>query len=208
VQAYAQEQCNWKFISAYSPHMGGLWEAGVKATKYHLKRVMSLTILTFEQLYSLIVQIEGILNARPLSPLSQNSNDLTPLTPSHFLIGRSPSYVPDFDFTHLPENRLNLYQHIQYMTQQFWKRWQIEYISELQQRRKWKSQSNTILAVGTLVIIKENQVPVNQWKLGRILQLHPGPDGITRVVTIQLKTGISKRAVTKICALPNLGLSE
>jgi hypothetical protein len=94
------------------------------------------------------------------------------------------------------------------MMQQFWKRWQIKYISELQQRRKWKSQSNTILVVGTLVIIKENHVPVNQWKLGRILQLHPGPDGITRVVTIQLKTGTSKRAVTKICALPNLGLSE
>jgi hypothetical protein len=87
VQAYAQEQCNWKFIPAYSPHMGGLWEAGVKATKYDFKRVMSSTILKFEQLYSLIVQIEGILNARPLSPLSQNPNDLTPLTPSHFLIG-------------------------------------------------------------------------------------------------------------------------
>jgi hypothetical protein len=57
-----------------------------------------------------------------------------------YLIGRCPSYVADFDLTHLPENRLNLYQHIQYRTQQFWKRWQIKYISELQQRRKWKSQ--------------------------------------------------------------------
>jgi hypothetical protein len=50
VQAYAKEQCNWKFIPAYCPHMGGLCEAGVKATKYHLKRVMGSTIRTFEQL--------------------------------------------------------------------------------------------------------------------------------------------------------------
>ena len=129
----------WHFIPAYSPHFGGIWEAGVKSTKYHLKRVAGNNVLTFEELYTLLVQIEGLLNSRPLTPLSSDSSDLSPLTPAHFLIGRPLDSIADPDLTHLPENRLSRWQLIQRLQQHFWRRWSQEYVSELQQRVKWES---------------------------------------------------------------------
>ncbi|XP_077262511.1 uncharacterized protein LOC143897575 [Temnothorax americanus] len=86
---------NWHFIPAHSPHFGGLWEAGVKSTKYHLRRVAGNAILTFEELYTLLAQVEALLNSRPLTPMSSDPNDLIPLTPAYFLIGRTLTAPPD-----------------------------------------------------------------------------------------------------------------
>lgn len=61
----------WNFIPANSPHFGGLWEAGVRSTKHHLRRVLNNTIVTFEDFLTILTQIEGILNSRPLHPLSK-----------------------------------------------------------------------------------------------------------------------------------------
>lgn len=62
----SQEGIQWNFIPPGSPHMGGLWEAGIKFLKYYLKRVMDSTLLTFEELYTVLTQIEGCLNSRPI----------------------------------------------------------------------------------------------------------------------------------------------
>jgi hypothetical protein len=113
--AMAHETINWHFIPAYAPHFGGLWEAGVKSCKYHLKRVARNSVFTFEELYSLLTQIEEVLNFRPLSPLSSDPHDLNPLTPSHFLIGRSMTSLPESNLTSISENRLNLFQKIEQM---------------------------------------------------------------------------------------------
>ncbi|XP_033222655.1 uncharacterized protein LOC117176509 [Belonocnema kinseyi] len=97
---------SWHFIPAYSPHFDGIWEAGVRSTKYHLKRVAGNNVLTVEEFYTLLVQEEGLPNSRPLTPLFSDPNDFSPLTPAHFLIGRPINSVADPDLSHLPENRL------------------------------------------------------------------------------------------------------
>lgn len=63
---FVNENVEWKFIPSSSPHMGGL-EAGVKSCKYHLKRVMGNALFTFEELTTVLSQIEACLNSRPLS---------------------------------------------------------------------------------------------------------------------------------------------
>lgn len=191
----------WSFIPPHSPHFGGLWEAGVKATKFHMRRVASNALLTFEKFYTLLVQIEAVLNSRPLSPLSNDPSDCTPLTPYHFLIGRPITTVPDPDFIQVPENRLSHFQQIQRLQQHFWSRWSLEYVSELQQRTKWRS-SHDKLKLGDLVVIKEDNLPPCKWLLGRIDTLQPGKDGISRVATIKTKRGLIKRPFAKICPLP------
>ncbi|GBN43941.1 hypothetical protein AVEN_268194-1 [Araneus ventricosus] len=82
------ESINWKFIPPRSPNFGGLWETGVKSFKYHLKRAVGSVKLTFEEFLPLTAEIEGILNSRPIVPLSTDPHDYTALTPGHFLIGR------------------------------------------------------------------------------------------------------------------------
>ncbi|GFW98765.1 integrase catalytic domain-containing protein [Trichonephila clavipes] len=77
----------WKFIPPRSPNFGGLWEAGVKSFKHHLYRTLVNSKITFEEFETIIIQIEGILNSRPLVPLSDNINEYEVLTPGHFIIG-------------------------------------------------------------------------------------------------------------------------
>ncbi|XP_066156028.1 uncharacterized protein [Euwallacea fornicatus] len=199
--SYAQEGVQWHFIPPQSPHFGGLWEAGVKSVKHHLKRVAGNANLTFEHLITLLAQIESILNSRPLSPLSQDPNDLTPLSPAHFLIGRSLTELPDPDLQHIPANRLSVFQRIQQIKQHFWTRWSKEYVSELQQRVKWKARQQDVQE-GVLVLIKDDNLPPSKWRMGRVVAVHPGQDGVNRVATLRTSSGLVKRSFSKICPLP------
>ncbi|XP_018577393.1 uncharacterized protein LOC108915756 [Anoplophora glabripennis] len=182
--------------------MGGLWEAAVKSMKFHAKRVISHAHLTYEELYTVFVQIEGILNSRPITPLSDDPTDLLPLTPSHFLIGDVLNSIPEIDIRNVPDNRLSHYQRTQQIVQHFWKRWSCEYLSTLQQRPKWRFHKSNDLQIGDLVLLKNENTPPMRWPLGRITQLHPGDDEVVRVVSVQTTNGVVKRAITKICKLP------
>ncbi|XP_066137644.1 uncharacterized protein [Euwallacea fornicatus] len=181
--SYAWEGVQWHFIPTQSPHFGGLWEAGVKAVKHHLKRVARKANLTFEQCITLLAQIESILNSRPLSPLSQDPNDLTPLSPAHFLIGRSLTELPYTDLQH------------------FWKRSSKEYISELQQRVKWKIRQQDVQE-GVLVLVKDDNLPPSKWRMGRVVAVHLGQDGVNRVATLRTSSSLVKQSFSKICPLP------
>ncbi|GJQ87710.1 hypothetical protein Trydic_g22081 [Trypoxylus dichotomus] len=181
------ERINWYFIPARSPTFRGTWEAGIKSTKFHLKRVVGNAILTFEELCTVLTEIEGILNSRPLCPFSNDPNDLVAITPGHFSI---------------PENRLTSYQRLQAIRQHFWVRWSKEYLTELQTGVKWKKNNKHLLQVGSLVPLKNENQPSQNWQLGRVAKLYLGGDRVCRVVDIQVQRGILKRAVNKVCILP------
>ncbi|XP_066261289.1 uncharacterized protein [Euwallacea similis] len=195
------EGIEWHFIPPQSPHFGGLWEAGVKSMKFHLKRVVSSTPLTFEHFYTLLSEVEAIMNSRPLSPLSSDPEDLTPLTPGHLLIGRQLSSWLSADLRSLPTNRLSLYQHLQQLRQHIWSRWSKEYVAELQQRIKWR-QNYDSLTEGSLVLVKDDNAPPMRWKLGKIVEVFRGKDRVARVAYIKTQSGIIKRCFSKICPLP------
>ena len=59
----------WIMIPSSAPHFGGLWEAAVRRMKHHLRRTIGKQILTFEELFNYLTQIEGIMNSRPITPL-------------------------------------------------------------------------------------------------------------------------------------------
>jgi len=169
---------NWRFIPPYSPHMGGLWETAVKSAKTHMKRVIGTTILSFEELYTILVQIEACLNSRPLTPISNDPTDLQALTPGHFLIGEALNAIPEHDLSEVTLNRLTRYQLIMQIKQSFWSKWSQEYISQLQQRSKWKHAKNMNVAIGTMVLLKNENTPPMNWPLGRITDVHPGSHSI------------------------------
>jgi hypothetical protein len=201
VTTLSNENIQWKFIPPRTPNFGGLWEAGVKSVKFHIKRVVGETVLTYDELYTLLTRIEACLNSRPLVPMSNDPNDLTAITPGHFLIGEALTAPLEPDLTELKINRLSRHQLLERLRQHFWKRWRTEYLSYLQGRTKWQSPSPS-LQPGDLVLLVEDNVPPLCWPLGRIQQVHPGSDGNVRVVTVKTNTGTYKRGVRKVCVIP------
>lgn len=200
--AAESEMLEWHFNPPSAPHFSGLVEAGVKSVKTHLRRVIGDQIFTFEEFYTILVQIEALLNSRPLCPLSSDPNDLSVLTPGHFLTLQPLSILPDNDLSHLKLSHLNRWQMLQRLHQDFWSRWHREYLHTLQQRGKWLECPSRSAKIGTMVLIKENNSPPSKWHLGRITQLHPGADGVSRVATVHTSQGDIRRPVVKLCPLP------
>ncbi|XP_039303553.1 uncharacterized protein LOC120357421 [Solenopsis invicta] len=191
----------WHFIPPAAPHFGGIWESMVKLFKHHFKRVVGDSLFTFEELNTFATEVEGILNSRPITALSSDPNDLLVLTPAHYLIGKPLITLPESDLSCVLVNRLSVWQHISKVRQDFWARWNLEYLNELQIRSKWTKEGPT-LEVGTVVCIKDKNLPCNQWILGRISEVHPGDDGVVRAATIKTATGNIKRAARALCPLP------
>ncbi|XP_050313663.1 uncharacterized protein LOC126748451 [Anthonomus grandis grandis] len=196
-------EIQWKFSPPQSPHWGGLWEAAIKSTKHHIKRVIGDQQLTFEEFATILTQIEAILNSRPLQPLSDDPSDLNCLTPGHFLIGAPLTSYPDRDHCNISKNRLDRWQKCIQIQQLFWKRWIKEYLNNLQNRPKWLSKKRNI-KVNEVVLLKENNTRPLEWPLARVLEVIPSKDGHVRLTKIKTSKGIYVRNITKLCPLPQL----
>jgi len=103
----AMDRIRWHFIPASAPHFGGLWEAGVKSFKHHLKRVVGSHTLSQLEFSTLLCEIEACLNSRPLAPLHDDPETFDALTPGHFLIGRPLLSVPEPSLLDINKNRLS-----------------------------------------------------------------------------------------------------
>ncbi|GFX35063.1 integrase catalytic domain-containing protein [Trichonephila clavipes] len=185
----SKSSIDWHFIPPSSPHFGGIWESGIRSVKFHLKRVLGETILTFEELTTLLTQIEGLLNSRPLSYVNDSDIEcISTLTPSHFLTGDVLLSVPE----ELPStsNHRDRWELLQNIKRGFWKKWGSEFISSLQPRKKWQdAQPN--LKEDDIVLIKE-EGPPGTWPMARVLQVHPGNDGLVRVATVKTQDSVFK----------------
>ncbi|XP_059217691.1 uncharacterized protein LOC131994814 [Stomoxys calcitrans] len=197
---YAHQNLTWHFIPPGAPHMGGLWEAGVKSFKQHFKKTIGLQKFTFEEFQTLLSKIEACLNSRPISPSSQNPTDLAALTPGHFLIG-SPILAPlEPEISQTRISIQNRWQRLKTFHQIFCVRWKNEYLKELQKRHKWKKPTED-LKEQMLVVIKEENLPPNSWRLGRITKVHRGDDKRVRVADILTQKGTITRPITKLVVI-------
>lgn len=190
----------WHFNPPYASSMAGRWESQVKILKRLLKAVVGRNILRYEQLNTLLIIAEGIMNSRPISPLSEDSNDLIPLTPFHFLLGRS---IIPFQAQMSLSSKLRLsasWKLLQSLQKQLWKRWTIEYLTLLQKRNKWFTPKPN-LQVGDLVMLKTTSPPL-VWKMARVLQVHLGKDKLSRVVKLKTSAGEDVRHISHIAPLP------
>ncbi|XP_036150810.1 uncharacterized protein LOC118648594 [Monomorium pharaonis] len=197
----ANDGTEWLFNPPSAPHFGGKWEAAVKSTKYHLARLLGDTTLTYEELSTIVIQIEAVLNSRPLCPLSDDPEDLSALTPGHFLIGEAPTVIPEPSLAEETLSRLSRWQLVRQKVDLFWKRWSAECLQRFQAISKWHHPSNCIVE-GSLVLVTDERYPPAKWPLGRVIELHKGPDGLARVVTLRTASGSYKRPITKLCVLP------
>lgn len=180
----------WHFNPPLAPHHGGIWEAGVKSAKHHIRRVVGNNSLTYEQFHTVLCQVEAVMNSKPLYAMSRDPDDFRALTPGHFLIGEPMTAVPAANVKDIPVNRWSQFQRQQQRVQHFWRRWSSEYLNTLQQRNKWIwRKENT--RVGDLVLLVEPTSP-GTWKMD-----------LVRVVSVKTVSGLVKRSIAKLIPLLN-----
>lgn len=193
---------DWHFNPPATPHFGGLWEAGVKSVKSHLRKTIGSSLLTFEELTTILVQIEGVLNSRPLCPMSNNPNEYNFLSPAHFLIGRPiiAPLEPSYDLDR--ETASSRWNHVQICFQRFAKLWRRDYLQNLQNRPKGQKH-NVQMKIGDLVLMTDDDVPPTFWPTAIVTEIHPGKDEVVRVATVRTSSGkLFKRPVIKLRILP------
>lgn len=197
----SSQNIQWDFIPQHAPHFGGLWEATVKSFKTHLRRVVGSVKLTFEEMTTVLVQIEACLNSRPLHALpSDEDGEIEVLTPGHFLIGRPLEALPDPNVSYRSLTLLRRWHLCQSLVRHFWQRWSTEYLSGLRKFTKWHRRASN-LHKGDIVILREDGVPATRWPLARVIETHKGKDGVVRVVRVKTATGIYTRPVIKVVPL-------
>ncbi|XP_075162907.1 uncharacterized protein LOC142235542 [Haematobia irritans] len=142
--------------------------------------------------------IEGILNSRPISAVSEHPADLTALTPGHFLKGSPIMSFPETPSQNL--SLLNRWTKLKALHHQFAIRWKEDYLKSLHKRYKWKN-SGPNLKIGDLVVVMDDLLPPSDWRLGRIVNTHHGSDNNIRVADIKVASGIITRPIVKLCYL-------
>ena len=151
VQAFLATEGWLEIHSTHGPHFGRLWEAAVKPMKYHLQRTLGAQIANYEELCTLLAEIDACLNSKPLCALSDDPFNPTYLSPWHFLIGEPLTHLPAADLTDVKCIRLSRWQSFQQQLQQFWQRWSSDSFQSLQQHPRWLKTSPD-LQPGALVL--------------------------------------------------------
>ena len=130
--------------------------------------------------------------------MSEDPEDLEALTPAHFLRGGPLLFAPEMPIDDL--SLINRWEKIKARHHTFTKRWKTEYIQELHKRYKWQYPKRNIQE-NDLVLVKDDLLPPNDWKMGRVVKVHEGHDQHVRVVDVKTTTGIISRPIVKLCVL-------
>jgi hypothetical protein len=190
----------WHFNPPAAPHMGGSWERMVRSVKAALKETMKTRVPKEEILEVLLKEAADLVNGRPLTHVSVDSDDPVSITPNDILRpgARRVEALGVFEDSDLFRRRQ--WRHAQRLVELFWERWRKEYLPTLVKREKWH-QTREPVAMGDVVIMMDDQQPRNSWPLGIVSAVFPAKDGQVRVVEVKTSNGMFKRPVKMLCRL-------
>ncbi len=142
--------------------------------------------LDHELFTTLMAEVTGIVNNRPITAISSDIDQPSPLTPSMLLTTKKrPLAPPPGKFTAEDLYARQYWRRAQYLADQFWLRWRQEYLQNLQVRSKWCDQQRN-LACGDIVLVKDSDVSRNDWPMGKIAEAISSEDGRVRKVKVML----------------------
>jgi len=196
-----QKGIKWSFTPPASPHFGGSWEIFVRSCKRAMYDILGSRRLTDEVLTTTMCLVEQTINARPLTAVSSDIEDIEALTPNHFLLGRPSMCLPSFWTKPIDQCVRKQYRQAEAYADQIWQRWLREYVPTLNKRQKWYSPDKRQLSTGDLVWLAEHTQPRSVYMMGRIVETYPGDDGIVRTAKVKTKLGEYVRPAVKMVPL-------
>ena len=189
----------WKFIVPRSPWWGGWWERLVRSMKSALKKSVGTQCLSRTELETTLHECEAFINSRPLTFVGDDLDSKDPLTPSHFLIGRSAGFQPASGQgvpVSTAQELVDRYEVRRQLLDQFWSAWSSDYIRNLPTWQGCKPRGK--LTEGSVVLIQDEGCARLQWPMGVVSGVIPGKDGLIRAVHIKTSKGVLTRPIQKV----------
>lgn len=140
------------------------------------------------------------MNDRPITPSTDDPNDLEALTPNHLLQLKARPLMPPGLFAKEDQYTRRRWRQVQYIADLFWKWWIKEYLPLMQSRQKWNKTRRSFL-VGDLVLVMNESAPRNSWPLGLVIETIADSKGLVRRVRLRTQTTELERPITKLCLL-------
>ena len=201
-QKLCQFGTEWIF-NPPSSHMREVWERQIRTIRQVLAGILYEhgERLDDESFHTFLCEVEAIVNLRPITFVSNDTNDLQPLSPNNLFTMKSSIILPPpGNFQQEDIYMRRRWRRVQYLAGLFWSRWRKEYLVTLQNRQKWVN-SKRNLAIGDIVIIKEENQPRGSWSMGRVIATKPDKEGSVRSVTVKTTTTEFRRPMHKLVVL-------
>ena len=202
VRNFARERgIKWRNILDLSPNWGGFYERMNSTIKVALRKTLKNARLSYEELETVVAEIEAVINSRPLSYL-HDEEILEPLTPSHLMYGRRlKTHVMNCETRNSDEiPPIKRVQYVNRLLEQYWKRFTAEYLTSLQERNL-KGVINPTVEINQVVLTKQKLMPRNCWNLGQIIRIICSPDGVPKGAELRTEKGTLKRPLHLLCPI-------
>ena len=185
---------SWNFNLEAAPWQGVFFERLVQSVKRVLKKVLSNSRVKYNEMLTILCEVESILNNRPMTYIYEGLTE-HPLTPNHLIFGRTlkfkaQTFVDEVNQLN-QESAVKRKAYVDKILSHFWNRWRDEYILELREHHKNKKRAtnnNINVSVGDVVLIINDNLPRSNWRLGRIAELIIGRDKQIRGAIVKTRT--------------------
>ena len=194
----------WKFNLARAPWWGGFFERLIGIMKRTLSKVIGRSLLRFDELEEVLIDVETSMNNRPL--IYQGEEFERPVITPNILLRGNPVPVVEEDLELLGDEsevtkRKKLLQRSKSKLRQ---RFMNKYVHALEEWQQLSSdkQGVAIPGDGAVVLLKGETKQRAQWKLGRVQGKVTGKDGVVRGLKLKLGSGyVVERPLQLVCDL-------
>ena len=199
VQSYTQNlNITWKYNVPTASWWGGWWEICVKLTKYCLRKTLGKAKITYEELNTVLIEVEGILNSRPLTFVSDELSE-PPITPSCLVIGKR--ILEQNCSNSLESDRTSVTKRVRYLEtllNHFQNRFKKEYLPSLRDKHRSKTHTlRRVVQIGDIVHVHKDRTPKHCWPMGKVVRLLKGKDDIVRAVELKTHNKAGKIIIIK-----------
>lgn len=197
------KQIQWNFIIEKAPWWGGYWERLVRSIKRPLKKVLGRATLGFDELNTILVEIEAVINSRPITYVYDDEESISyPLTPSDLIYGRRITCTPNASHYEIVSTNPSLTRkarHHKHVLRQLTTQWRKEYLTSLKERAQAVSRGSDKkpIEIGDIVLLKNDSTSRVFWKIGKVEELIPGKDGEVRAAVVKVGNSSKRPALLR-----------
>ena len=167
----------WHLNLPLAPWYGEFFERPIKSVKDLLIKDLKGSKLSYEEMQTVLLECEAILNNRPLTYIYPT--DLTScLTPNHLLYGRviQSSSIQSSPLTHDPSELTASSNQVTTVINRFWDKWRYEYLVNLRVTHKYycTSKNQPFIQINDVVLVYSEKTPRSMWRTGVVTELIKG----------------------------------